>query len=138
MLSQNMASCDNSFMVTAPCEEPRGGWQSALAVAPQPLVPFPSRYVEDSAAYSAGLLSAAEALPAARQQRDASLKRVLLEPLQARSAGGLPMLNPRPCCRLVLLVALKTQILKSCRQSCRHSWAASPPQPPSCCPAPPR
>ena len=47
--------------------------------------PNPCRYVEDSAAYSAGLLSTAEALPAARQQRDAGLKRVLLEPLQARS-----------------------------------------------------
>ena len=43
--------------------------------------------MEDSAAYSAGLHSAAEALATARQQRDATLKRVLVEALQAQLAA---------------------------------------------------
>ena len=44
------------------------------------------RHVNESVAYSSGLYSAAEALPMARQQRDGSIKRVVIESLQAQLA----------------------------------------------------
>ena len=42
------------------------------------------RYVEDTAAYSAGLYSTSEAVPAARQQRDSTLKRIMVGSLHAQ------------------------------------------------------
>ena len=46
------------------------------------------RYVEDSVAYTTGLASMAEAVPTARQQRDATLKRILLDGLQVQLAAA--------------------------------------------------
>lgn len=40
--------------------------------------------MEDSAAYSVGLYSSSEAVPAAQQQQDTTLKRILAESLQAQ------------------------------------------------------